>query len=292
VVGSLAFVAVVVMPLVVLPGRAPAQSTEVRVLSTVAPTSTSSIDTEEVPSPSAAPGPSTSTPSVGADPEGPLTVLILGDSVAENIALAFSRAGDGGLGVISGGVLGCPLQQVELVHRRIDEDQNTSYCPDNIRLIDENSESVDLVFVVASVANQWDYRPLGSSDRVVVGSERYVDDLGRWLDSVRAITSPSAIPLVFLESPQVADEPMLNGDTEGPRSAWNDVMMSWDETYDDVVMMPYDDLLADPESSEGRRQRPDGTHLEEEFAVTLAREQLIPRLRSAYSEAIEAVRRP
>jgi peptidoglycan/LPS O-acetylase OafA/YrhL len=291
-VGSLAFVAVVVMPLVVLPGRAPAQSTEVRVLSTVAPTSTASIDTEEVPSPSAAPGPSTSPPGVGADPEGPLTVLILGDSVAENIALAFSRAGDGELGVISGGVLGCPLQQVELVHRRVDEDQNTSYCPDNIRLIDENSESIDLVFVVASVANQWDYRPLGSSDRVVVGSERYVDDLGRWLDSVRAITSPSTIPLVFLESPEVADEPMLNGDTEGPRSAWNDVMMSWDETYDDVVMMPYDDLLADPESSEGRRQRPDGTHLEEEFAVTLAREQLIPRLRSAYSEAMEAVRRP
>jgi hypothetical protein len=142
------------------------------------------------------------------------------------------------------------------------------------------------------VANQWDYRPLGSSERVVVGSDRYVDDLDEWLQSIREITVPRSLPVLFLESPEVADEPMLNGDTEEPRSAWNAVMKSWDETFGDVVVVPYDDLLADPETPEGRRQRPDGTHLEEQFAVTLSREILIPRVRLAFAEASESFRRP
>ncbi len=293
IVGAAAFVGVVVTPLVFLPSRAPVQASEIRVLSTVAPLPLA--EDRKEPTSSTQLGAESDSPSTSidaVDPYGPLTVLVLGDSVAENVALAFSRAADGGLGVISGGVLGCPLQRVTLVHRRVDEDQDTAYCPDNVSLVEEYSTSIDAIFVVASVANQWDYRPLGSSERVVVGSDRYVDDLDEWLQSIREITVPRSLPVLFLESPEVADEPMLNGDTEEPRSAWNAVMKSWDETFGDVVVVPYDDLLADPETPEGRRQRPDGTHLEEQFAVTLSREILIPRVRLAFAEASESFRRP
>jgi hypothetical protein len=56
-----------------------------------------------------------------------------------------------------------------------------------------------------------------------------------------------------------------------------------------VAVVPYDDLLADPDSDEGRAQRPDGTHLEEKFGEELARESLIPRLREVYASTIDAM---
>ena len=284
-------VAVVALPVFVLPDRASSASTDVRVLSTVAPRS-APVGSGEALAPSSTESsvddtPSDDTPSDEArfDADASITVLVIGDSVAENIALAMSRVVDDGLGVISGGVLGCPLQVVELVHRRVDEDQTTDYCPDNIALVAEYVDRIDAVFVVASVANQWDYRPLGGTERVVVGSERYEADLDAWLTAVRDITAPVGVPVIFLESPRVSDEPMLNGDTAGPRAAWNAVMDRWDAEFDDVVVVPYDDLLADPDSELGRRQRPDGTHLDEEFGVDLAREFLIPRLREAWARS-------
>lgn len=283
--------AVVALPIVVLPGRAPALTAEVRVLSTVAPSlSPDGTGSDSTSSDTVAPG---GEPASVSEPplalaDVPLRVLVIGDSVAENIALALSRASDGNLGVVSGGVLGCPLQVVELVHRRIDEDQITDYCPDNVALVAENIGAIDAVFVVASVANQWDYRPVGGTERVVVGSPRYEADMDAWLASVRRITLPAGVPILVLESPRVSDEPMLNGDTAEPRAAWNGVMNRWDTEFDDVVVVPYDDLLADPDTEIGRRQRPDGTHLDQQFGVELSREHLIPRLRDAWATARES----
>jgi hypothetical protein len=37
----------------------------------------------------------------------------------------------------------------------------------------------------------------------------------------------------------------------------------------------------------GRVQRPDGTHLDEVFGETMAREKLIPRLREKYFDALD-----
>lgn len=280
---------VVMLPVVLLPSSAPAQTTELRVLSTIAPsvdTSTSVSPADDTSSPAA---PIVTMPESALDPETPITILVLGDSVAENVALALSDASDGRLGVISGGVLGCPLQKVALVHRRVDEDQVTEYCPDNVARTAAYVDDIDAVFVVASVANQWDYRPLDSGERVVVGSARYESDLDVWLRSMRDQTLSRGIPILFLESPRVADEPMLNGDTEEPRAAWNAVMRRWDSEWDDVAVIDFDDLLADPNSSVGRIERPDGTHLDPEFGVRLARESLIPRLRAAWHDATRAL---
>ncbi|MFM8648898.1 MAG: acyltransferase family protein [Actinomycetota bacterium] len=262
------FASVIALPLVVLAHPGTRVVTDARVLTTV-PASTSG-----------------STPSAGPESSN---VLVIGDSSAENVALALANASDGWLGVISGGVLGCPLPKVGLVYRRIDENQTTAYCPGNIDLVARHADEIDFLLIVASVANQWDYQPLGSSERVVVGSSRYTAELDRFVGSLHDVLDQRGVPILVLESPRVGDEPMMNGDTAEPRAAWNRVMKAWDDASASVAVVPYDDLLADPDTDKGRAQRPDGTHLEEKFGENLARESLIPRLREVYKSTIDAM---
>ncbi|MEY4361898.1 MAG: hypothetical protein RL391_1204, partial [Actinomycetota bacterium] len=257
------FVAVLVLPLTALAHPSTRVATETRILTTVPAKPDANTANDEL-----------------------RTILVIGDSSAENIALALANAADGSLGVISGGVLGCPLQKVALVYRRIDENQVTDYCPDNVQLVRGHAAEIDALVIVASVANQWDYEPLGSTERVVVGSDRYRQDLDVFLGLLQGELDSRGVPILVLESPRVGDEPMMNGDTAGPRAAWNSVMDDWDTRFASVAVVEYDDLLADPDSDRGRAQRPDGTHLEEGFGEELARSALIPRLRNAYSETI------
>jgi hypothetical protein len=188
-------------------------------------------------------------------------------------------------------VIGCPLVDVSLVFRRVDQNQDTEYCPDNVLTVADRAADIDLLVIAVSVANQWDYRPLDSDDRVVVGSDRYRADLDRFIDDVNEVLSFSGVPVLVLESPVVGDDPMMNGDSAEPRAAWNSVMRSWDERWRSVAVVPYADLLADPTSEEGRVQRPDGTHLDAEFGETLARESLIPRIREVYARTLDEMRR-
>ena len=266
------FVVVLALPLVVL-AESKREIVDIvpRVLATVPPTSTPAVDAAPV-------------------PDGPVSILVIGDSSAENVALALSNASDGSIGVISAGVLGCPLLDVRLVYRRIDENQNTDYCPDNVLTVADYAADVDLVLVVSSVANQWDYQPLDSEERVAVGSERYRADLDRFAERLNEVVATTGVPILVLESPRVGDEPMMNGDTAEPRAAWNSEMNAWDAAWLSVTVVPYDDLLADPDTDEGRAQRPDGTHLEEGFGERLARDSLIPRLRDVYARTVEDMR--
>ena len=235
--------------------------------------------------------PPTAAPDTSNDGEGPLDLLVIGDSSGENVALALSNGADGRLGVVSGAVIGCPLVDVSLVFRRVDQNQDTEYCPDNVLTVADRAADIDLLVIAVSVANQWDYRPLDSDDRVVVGSDRYRADLDRFIDDVNEVLSFSSVPVLVLESPVVGDDPMMNGDSAEPRAAWNSVMRSWDERWRSVAVVPYADLLADPTSEEGRVQRPDGTHLDAEFGETLARESLIPRIREVYARTLDEMRR-
>ncbi len=259
------FAVVIALPLVVLAHPGSQVVTDTRVLATVPDAAANGSPAEEG--------------------DGALNLLVIGDSSAENVALALANASDGSLGVISGGVLGCPLQKVSLVYRRIDENQTTDYCPDNVALVARHADDIDALLIVASVANQWDYQPLGSTDRIVVGSDRYRRDLDDFVASLHDVLDVRGVPILVLESPRVGDEPMMNGDTAEPRAAWNRVMNEWNATSS-VAVVPYDDLLADPESDEGRAQRPDGTHLEENFGEELARGHLIPRIREVYTRTI------
>jgi hypothetical protein len=235
--------------------------------------------------------PPTAAPDTSNDGEGPLDLLVIGDSSGENVALALSNGADGRLGVVSGAVIGCPLVDVSVVFRRVDQNQDTEYCPDNVLTVADRAADIDLLVIAVSVANQWDYRPLDSDDRVVVGSDRYRADLDRFIDDVNEVLSFSGVPVLVLESPVVGDDPMMNGDSAEPRAAWNSVMRSWDERWRSVAVVPYADLLADPTSEEGRVQRPDGTHLDAEFGETLARESLIPRIREVYARTLDEMRR-
>jgi hypothetical protein len=221
------------------------------------------------------------------DRTGPLSVLVIGDSTAENIATALAQASDGSLGVISGGVLGCPLLKVAHVRDRKDSQQDVSYCPDNERLVHDHVSEVDAIVVVAGVANQWAYQYAGSDVWVEPDSEQYKADLDKFLENIELIVAPTGLPILVFETPPVRDNPKILGDDIAALVRWAEVINEWDANWHSVKMVPYADALSDPNSDEGKAERPDGVHLAEDFGRELARITLIPRLRDQYFDTLD-----
>jgi len=221
------------------------------------------------------------------DRTGPLSVLVIGDSTAENIATALAQASDGSLGVISGGVLGCPLLKVAQVRDRKESQQDVSYCSDNQRLVHDHISDVDAIVIVAGVANQWAYQYAGSDVWVEPDSDQYKDDLDKFLENIEAIVAPRGLPVLVFETPPVRDNPKILGDDIAALVRWADVINEWDANWHSVKMVPYADALSDPNSDEGKAERPDGVHLAEDFGRELARVTLIPRLRDKYFDTLD-----
>ena len=221
------------------------------------------------------------------DRTGPLSVLVIGDSTAENIATALAQASDGSLGVISGGVLGCPLLKVAQVRDRKDSQQDVSYCPNNEQLVRDHVSEVDAVLVVAGVANQWAFQYAGSDVWVEPASDQYKADLNGFLENIEAIVASRGLPVLVFETPPVRDNPKILGDDIAALVRWAAVIDEWDSNWYSVKMVPYADALSDPNSDEGKAERPDGVHLAEDFSIELARIILIPRLRDKYFDALD-----
>ena len=280
------FSVVMVLPLLFLKNPSQRISTEVEILSTV---STSEVVSTLIPSTATSLVPEVTT-TVGpplVDRSLPINVLVIGDSSAENIAKALDVGSDGNLGVISAGVLGCPLVNVDLVYRRVDENQSTDYCPDNREIVRTYVNQIDAVLLVGSVANQWAYELIEGGPKVEVGTTQWVQNLDEFLWSIGEVIAERGLQVLVLESPIVRDDAKMNGDTPSDIQAWNEVMNEWEKTYQWVSVVPYADLLAPADSDLGRVQRPDGTHLDEVFGETMAREKLIPRLRDKYFDALD-----
>jgi len=68
---------------------------------------------------------------------------------------------------------------------------------------------------------------------------------------------------------------------------WAQVIKHWDSSWHSVKTIPYADTLSDPNTAEGKSERPDGVHLAEDFGEELARAVLIPRLRENYFDALD-----
>jgi len=216
----------------------------------------------------------------------PLNILVIGDSTAENIATALAGASDGNLGVISGGVLGCPLLKVAFVRDRKDSQQDVAYCPENEQLVRDHVADVDAVVIVAGVANQWAFQYADSDVWIEPGSDQYKTDLDQLLSNIEEIVAPYGLPVLVFETPPVRDNPKALGDDVAAIAEWADVIKEWDMTWISVKMVPYADALSDPNSTEGKMERPDGWHLAKEFGRELARIILIPRLRDKYFDAL------
>ena len=280
------FSVVMVLPLLFLKNPSQRISTEVEILSTV---STSEVVSTSNPSSatSLVPEVTTTVAPPLVDRSLPINVLVLGDSSAENIAKALDVGSDENLGVISAGVLGCPLVKVDLVYRRVDENQSTDYCPDNREIVRTYVNQIDAVLLVGSVANQWAYELIEGGPKVEVGTTQWVQNLDEFLWSIGEVIAERGLQVLVLESPIVRDDAKMNGDTPSDIQAWNEVMNEWEKKYQWVSVVPYADLLAPADSDLGRVQRPDGTHLDEVFGETMARVKLIPRLRDKYFDALD-----
>lgn len=257
----------VVLALVVLNPVSSRPSSDVRVLSTVPATM----------------------PAAGAPSSaGPLRILVIGDSTAENVARAL--AGIDEFGVVSAGVLGCPLVPAVEVFDLPRAARSTTYCPKTFDIVRENIDSVDLLFIVGGVPNQWSYR--SSSGTVVTpGSSQYIADFDSLMVDLAEVVASQATPIVVLDNPSTRPDEGVLGDEPESQRAWRSQIERWSNTWEFVTRINIDDALADPNSELGRRQRPDGVHLEEAFAAELARTRLVPDLRSAYVELVDHVGR-
>lgn len=210
-----------------------------------------------------------------------LRILVIGDSTAENLARAFADTEDPLLGIVSAGVIGCPLVSAAEVFDRPGATQDSTYCPDTVQIIRESGADVDAVVVVAGVANQWDYRALDGTV-VSVGSKDYRDRLRSWMEAVQAVLAGTGVPMVIFDAPVTRSSDTVLGDEPEAVAAWNAVIDEFDDTWVSVGRLTYAELLSDPDSEAGRAERPDGVHLEREFAARLAITDLVPRLRELH----------
>jgi hypothetical protein len=218
------------------------------------------------------------------DGSGPINILVIGDSTAENVARGLADVGDPEIGVISGGVLGCPLLPATRVRDSVVGEQDVTYCPDVEQLVLESAPNVDVVLVVVGLANQWDYLPIGGDEWIDAGSPVQHAALDGLMQTMQESLSSFGVSTLVLEAPAVRDNPDLLGDDPAAIAAWARVIRAWDERWSSVGVVPYADLLSDPYGEAGRIERPDGVHLDREFARELAGISLIPRIRSVWAE--------
>lgn len=265
---ALAMVVAVVVPLSLLDSVSGRPTTDVRVLSTLPAASSGGIVSSNEPS----------NPSMQ-----PLRVLVIGDSTAENVARALATVES--FGVVSAGVLGCPLVAAVEVFDRPRASQETAYCPDNVDIVRSRASDIDLLFVVGGVSNQWAYRnPSGTV--VEPGSLRYQQEYDELMNDLLVALAPVGVPIVVLDNPSTRPDDAVLGDEASAHAAWRAQIQRWDRAWVSVTRISIDEALAPADSAQGLSQRPDGVHLEESFAAELARSVLGPGLNERYREMV------
>lgn len=230
--------------------------------------------------------PSTSTPSdtsvattVPADRS--LTLVVIGDSTANNVARALADVGDPDLGVIDAGVIGCPLVLATRVFDVPGETRDSTYCPFPAGIVADALEwsTIDAVIVAVGPPSRWTYESL---DGVVVepGSDTYYQDLERTIEALIAVAGGR--PIVVFDAPYVRSDDDVLGDEPELVDLWNDVVDDWG-ARDGVTVYDYSRLFTEAGSRLDRERRPDGVHLARDYAAELAREVILPDLRDLLS---------
>jgi hypothetical protein len=257
----------VILPLVVLADGESEPSTTPTVLVTT--TSRAPTDT--------APGAST-TSSVPGDES--LTVLVLGDSTANNVARALADAADPNLGVVDAGVIGCPLVLATRIYDVPNGSRDATYCPFPAELVRDTLDwtPIDAIVIAVGPPSRWAYRDL-SGDVVEPGTLEYVADLERTMDALVEVAKGR--PIVVFDAPYVRNDDDVLGDDPELVDFWNDVVNGWGER-DEVDVYRYSELFEPAGSDLDREQRPDGVHLEREYAAELARDVMIPAVRELF----------
>jgi peptidoglycan/LPS O-acetylase OafA/YrhL len=215
-----------------------------------------------------------------------LTLLVIGDSTANNVARALADAADTDLGVIDAGVIGCPLVLATRVFDVPGGSRDATYCPFPAELVRDTLDwtPIDAIVVAVGPPSRWSYRDLAGR-LVEPGTDAYVADLERTMDALVEVADGR--PIVVFDAPYVRDDDDVLGDDPVLVDFWNDVVNGWGERQE-VAVYRYSQLFAPAGSELDREQRPDGVHLEREYAAELARTEIVPSLR----ETIAELRRP
>jgi peptidoglycan/LPS O-acetylase OafA/YrhL len=280
------FIGAIALPLVVLPSNSSRVDAAPNTLSTIAPTTAASTNvSSEVLSQST----STVQPFDGS---GPMNVLVIGDSTAENVARALADVADPEVGVIDGSAWACPFQFATEVRGDVDETWIMDYCPDNLETVRSYIGSIDVLLLVYGLSTHWDYRTSSAAEWIEVGSDVYRSDLDERMTQIVELVTPYELPVLVFEAPLVRNNPGIVGDEPETTAIWESIIEAWDAKWPAVRKVRYADALSDPYSDAGRLERPDGVHLDRPFAEQLARDVLIPRIRESWADALADMNTP
>lgn len=261
-----------VLPLVVLADGPGAPSTTPVVLVTTtsaAPIDDTAGEADGAPTTSSAPT------------ERSLTLLVIGDSTANNVARALADVGDPNLGVIDAGVIGCPLVLATRVFDVPGGSRDATYCPFPAAVARDTLDwtPIDAIVIAVGPPSRWSYRNLDGT-LIEPGTDAYVADLERTMDALVEVAEGR--PIVVFDAPYVRDDDEVLGDDPELVDIWNEVVDGWGER-DEVDVYDYSVLFATAGSELDREQRPDGVHLEREYAAELASSVIVPELRELIS---------
>jgi hypothetical protein len=147
---------------------------------------------------------------------------------------------------------------------------------------------VDVVFAIASLAEQWDQKYTADDRWHSPGSAGYNVFHDTEMVAMSTMLDSLGVPLL------VADAPFVRADTAGfygrendRVDAWNATIARWDQRWPNVLTVPFAQWFADPNSGEGMRQRPDGVHVTTEFAEAMTTEHLLDAFRQRYELVLE-----
>lgn len=223
---------------------------------------------------------------VGAQPAEPTggraiaRLLVIGDSTSLMAARALADGSDGALVVRWAGQEGCPLVRAVAARPAHDSPWRELTCTDPASalpaVIDEFAP--DAVLVVLGAMELMELRSTDGTT-MLPGDAAYRTAHGEALASLRKVLQQQGIRLVVADSPPLGVGSFSTYEMADPvrAEAFNAMLADWDDTYDDVDVLPYGGPITRYEADHGSI-RPDGSHPLVEPLTDIARATLVPSL--------------
>jgi hypothetical protein len=219
-----------------------------------------------------------SAPDGAASEDGPVRVLVIGDSTSLDVAQALNDGADGALQITWAGANGCPFVRAEATRSRSAD----PWRPLDCEPFDEKLPPLlgrlhpDLVLLVVGPMELVEQRYRGDPAPHTAGDAAFTafhdSEMVALVDLVRArhvrLLVADSPPLTAggWASPEMADPDRL--------TAWNAQVAGWDDLGSDVTVLPLATAIATYEAAHGSI-RSDGVHPDVGPLTELARQQLV-----------------
>lgn len=206
-------------------------------------------------------------------------VLVMGDSTSLDMAKALNDGGAGAVVVQWAGANGCPLVRAEAVRAGAGFPWASGVCPDFALALPPVLAQFhpDVVLVVLGPTELEDQRYPGDAAVHVAGDAAFTAFHDRELQALLGLLP--GIPVVVADAPPIRPGQWTSGPMASPErlAAWNAQVRRWDESSQQVRVLPYAAALVEYEAAHGDI-RADGVHPDVGALTTIVRDRLLPNV--------------